>query len=77
MSSPLGLEGHDTLTEGIVSHTGRILKGTEVIVDQLSITSDVGSSGGMVFLKNGKCVGIMVAIAHAGEYRNFNIYPSV
>ena len=54
----LGL--YDSTSYGIISQTDRDLIGTGKVFDQTSCMGYPGSSGGGVYLKNGKCVGLLV-----------------
>ena len=60
----LGL--YDSTSYGIISQTDRDLIGTGKVFDQTSCMGYPGSSGGGVYLKNGKCVGLLVRGSGAG-----------
>ena len=66
-----GQIGNNSLTQGILSQTGRVLKldkGT--VFDQTTATAFPGSSGGGVYLKSdGRCIGLV--LRGAGEGFNF------
>lgn len=76
VGSLLGQVGANSLTTGIVSQTGRVLKfgANAVIFDQTTVTAFPGSSGGGVYLKdNGDYMGMLVR--GAGE--TFNLIVPV
>jgi S1-C subfamily serine protease len=60
----LGL--YDSVSYGIISQTDRDLLNTGKVFDQTSCMGYPGSSGGGVYLKNGKCIGLLVRGAGAG-----------
>lgn len=71
VGSLLGQVGANSLTTGIVSQTGRVLKfgANSVVFDQTTVTAFPGSSGGGVFLKeDGRYMGMLVR--GAGEQFN-------
>ena len=67
VGSLLGQRGSNSMTTGIVSQVGRTLGKVEF--DQTTVTAFPGSSGGGVYLRDGKYVGMLVR--GAGE--NFNL----
>ncbi len=73
VGSLLGQFGSNSLTQGTISQTGRVLQlsaASGVVFDQTSVTAFPGSSGGGVFLeKNGEYIGMLVR--GAGEQFNF------
>ncbi len=73
VGSLLGQFGSNSLTQGSISQTGRVLQlGTSAgtVFDQTSVTAFPGSSGGGVFLEStGEYVGMLVR--GAGEQFNF------
>ncbi len=73
VGSLLGQFGSNSLTQGTISQTGRVLQlsaAAGVVFDQTSVTAFPGSSGGGVFLeKNGEYIGMLVR--GAGEQFNF------
>lgn len=76
VGSLLGQVGANSLTTGIISQNGRVLKfgANAVIFDQTTVTAFPGSSGGGVYLKNdGRYVGMLVR--GAGE--TFNLIVPV
>ena len=76
VGSLLGQSGANSMTAGIMSQVGRVLNlgsGDGVIFDQTTVTAFPGSSGGGVFLTNGKYVGMLVR--GAGE--TFNLIVPV
>jgi S1-C subfamily serine protease len=67
-----GQFGANSLTTGVISQIGRVLKlgANGVVFDQTTVTAFPGSSGGGVFLKNdGRYVGMLVR--GSGEQFNF------
>lgn len=64
VGSLLGQRGSNSMTAGIVSQVGRILGKVEY--DQTTVTAFPGSSGGGVYLQNGKYVGMIVRGAGEG-----------
>jgi len=77
VGSLLGKIGSNSLTRGMVSKTGRVLRlgnGSGVVFDQTTVKAFPGSSGGGVYLGNysdehrGKCIGLLVR--GAGETFN-------
>jgi hypothetical protein len=64
--SLLGQVGSNSVTTGVMSQSGRVVKG--VVYDQTTCTAFPGSSGGGVFLKDGRYVGMLVR--GAGETFN-------
>lgn len=66
VGSLLGQMGANSLTSGIVSQHGRVHSGK--VYDQTTVTAFPGSSGGGVFTKDGKYVGMLVR--GAGEQFN-------
>jgi hypothetical protein len=76
VGSLLGQVGANSLTTGIISQNGRVLKfgANAVIFDQTTVTAFPGSSGGGVYLKgDGRYVGMLVR--GAGE--TFNLIVPV
>lgn len=72
VGSLLGQFGSNSLTQGAISQTGRVLQlgANGTVFDQTSVTAFPGSSGGGVFLeKNGQYIGMLVR--GAGEQFNF------
>lgn len=67
VGSFLGIYGSNSLSRGILGYVGRIISGQ--VYDQTSCTAFPGSSGGGVFLKDGRYVGMLVR--GAGEGMNF------
>jgi S1-C subfamily serine protease len=71
VGSLLGQSGANSMTAGIMSQVGRVLSlgtGDGVVFDQTTVTAFPGSSGGGVFLTDGKYVGMLVR--GAGETFN-------
>tara|TARA_B110000495_G_C23013241_1_gene599596 strand:- start:591 stop:1508 length:918 start_codon:yes stop_codon:yes gene_type:complete len=64
VGSLLGQFGSNSMTSGIVSQVGRIRDKTEY--DQTTVTAFPGSSGGGVFLEDGRYVGMIVRGAGEG-----------
>jgi len=76
VGSLLGQAGANSMTDGIMSQIGRVLQlgsGDGTIFDQTTVNAFPGSSGGGVFLTNGKYVGMLVR--GAGE--TFNLVVPV
>ena len=74
VGSLLGQSGANSMTTGIMSQVGRVLNigsGDGVVFDQTTVTAFPGSSGGGVFLTNGKYVGMLVR--GAGETFNLTV----
>lgn len=71
VGSLLGENGSNSMTTGIMSQIGRTVSlsgGSKVLFDQTTVTAFPGSSGGGVFLTDGKYVGMLVR--GAGETFN-------
>lgn len=71
VGSLLGQLGSNSMTEGIMSQHGRLING--VVFDQTTVTAFPGSSGGGVYLTDGKLVGLV--LRGAGE--TFNLIGPV
>jgi hypothetical protein len=72
VGSLLGQAGANSMTSGIMSQVGRVLSlgsGDGTVFDQTTVTAFPGSSGGGVFLRNGKYVGMLVR----GSGETFNL----
>lgn len=69
MGSPLGLEA--TLSTGVVSATRKLGSGVDVI--QTSAPISQGSSGGPLFRKDGKVIGVTSASLSEGQNLNFAV----
>lgn len=72
VGSLLGQAGANSMTNGIMSQVGRVLNigsGDGTVFDQTTVTAFPGSSGGGVFMKDGKYVGMLVR--GSGETFNF------
>ena len=72
VGSLLGQAGANSMTSGIMSQVGRVLNlgsGDGTVFDQTTVTAFPGSSGGGVFLKDGKYVGMLVR----GSGETFNL----
>jgi len=72
VGSLLGQAGANSMTNGIMSKVGRVLNigsGDGVVFDQTTVTAFPGSSGGGVFVKDGRYVGMLVR--GSGETFNF------
>lgn len=69
VGSLLGQSGSNSMTTGIVSQVGRIIPElNKVVFDQTTVTAFPGSSGGGVFLTDGRYMGMLVR--GAGETFN-------
>ena len=64
VGSLLGQMGSNSMTSGIVSQVGRIAG--KVTFDQTTVTAFPGSSGGGVFLEDGRYIGMLVRGAGEG-----------
>jgi hypothetical protein len=77
VGSLLGQFGSSSLTEGIISQTGRVLSlgsSNSVVFDQTTTTSFGGSSGGGLYKQqDGQCIGLI--LRGAGE--SFTLYVPV
>jgi hypothetical protein len=76
VGSLLGENGSNSMTTGIMSQVGRTVSlsgGGKVLFDQTTVTAFPGSSGGGVFLTDGKYIGMLVR--GAGE--TFNLIVPV
>jgi len=76
VGSLLGQFGSNSLTTGVISQVGRVLdlsSGEGTVFDQTTVTAFPGSSGGGVFLKDGRYIGMLVR--GAGE--TFNLIVPV
>ncbi len=74
VGSLLGQSGANSMTAGIMSQVGRVLdlgSGGGTVFDQTTVTAFPGSSGGGVFLTDGKYVGMLVR--GAGETFNLTV----
>jgi hypothetical protein len=69
MGSPLGLEA--TLSTGVVSATRKLGGGVDIIQTSAPISS--GSSGGPLFRKDGKVIGVTSASLSEGQNLNFAV----
>ena len=72
VGSLLGQAGANSMTSGIMSQVGRVLNlgsGDGTVFDQTTVTAFPGSSGGGVFLKDGKYIGMLVR----GSGETFNL----
>jgi len=56
----LGSPGSGSITTGVLSMHGRVLAGSKVIYDQVTVVAFPGSSGGAVTLGDGRVMGILV-----------------
>lgn len=76
VGSLLGQVGANSLTAGIVSQTGRVLRfgANSVIFDQTTVTAFPGSSGGGVFLKDS---GLYMGMLVRGAGEQFNLIVPV
>lgn len=79
IGSLLGQAGANSLTTGNISQVGRIYPelGSEMPFDQTTVTAFPGSSGGGVFLKNGKNAGLYVGMLVRGAGETFNFIVPV
>ncbi len=63
VGSALGLEGSGTVSRGVYSHHGRLLRNqndqAEKVYDQVSISAFPGCSGSGVFLNDGRMIGAL------------------
>lgn len=78
VGSLLGQFGANSLTDGLVSQIGRVIKldGNDVVFDQTTATAFPGSSGGGIFLKNNsRYIGMLVRGSSGGG--SFNFYVPV
>jgi S1-C subfamily serine protease len=76
VGSLLGQAGANSMTNGIMSQVGRVLNigsGDGTVFDQTTVTAFPGSSGGGVFLQDGKYVGMLVR----GSGETFNLIVPV
>ncbi|OGJ55000.1 hypothetical protein A2880_02110 [Candidatus Peribacteria bacterium RIFCSPHIGHO2_01_FULL_49_38] len=74
VGSLLGQIGSNSVTDGVVSQTGRIFTWSNgKVYDQTSAPSFPGSSGGGIFLEDGRYIGMLVR--GAGE--SFGLYVPV
>jgi hypothetical protein len=64
VGSLLGQQGSNSLTAGIMSQHGRLIGKT--VYDQTTVTAFPGSSGGGVYLEDGRYVGMLVRGAGEG-----------
>lgn len=71
VGSLLGQLGSNSMTEGIMSQHGRLIN--KVVFDQTTVTAFPGSSGGGVYVKDGRLVGLL--LRGAGE--TFNLIGPV
>ena len=71
VGSLLGQVGANSYTEGVLSQIGRVLDlgASGTVFDQTTVTAFPGSSGGGVYTRDGKYVGMLVR--GAGEQFNF------
>jgi hypothetical protein len=69
VGSFLGLDGHNSLTKGIVSQNGRLIDNKPYC--QVAVGAFPGSSGGGVFTTDGKYTGMLVR--GAGEMFNLTV----
>ena len=58
--SLLGSSGAGSVTSGILSAHGRLIRGSKFIYDQATVVAFPGSSGGAVTLADGRVVGMLV-----------------
>jgi S1-C subfamily serine protease len=76
VGSLLGQAGANSMTNGIMSQVGRVLNigsGDGTVFDQTTVTAFPGSSGGGVFMTDGKYVGMLVR----GSGETFNLIVPV
>jgi hypothetical protein len=76
VGSLLGQAGANSMTAGIMSQVGRVLNigsGDGTVFDQTTVTAFPGSSGGGVFMNDGKYVGMLVR----GSGETFNLIVPV
>ena len=66
VGSLLGQLGSNSMTAGIVSQHGRVLSGLNGVFDQTTVTAFPGSSGGGVYLEDGRYIGMLVRGAGEG-----------
>ena len=66
VGSLLGQVGSNSMTAGIVSQHGRVLNGLNGVFDQTTVTAFPGSSGGGVYLEDGRYIGMLVRGAGEG-----------
>lgn len=66
VGSPMGSQGHTSITKGVISAVGRLRSNFEhneekgITYDQIAATAAPGNSGGGVFLdSNGHCIGLV------------------
>ena len=71
VGSLLGQLGSNSMTEGIMSQHGRLI--SKKVFDQTTVTAFPGSSGGGVYTRDGRCVGLV--LRGAGE--TFNLIAPV
>ena len=64
VGSLLGQQGSNSMTTGIMSQHGRLIG--ETVYDQTTVTAFPGSSGGGVYLEDGRYVGMLVRGAGEG-----------
>lgn len=69
VGSLLGQMGANSLTTGVYSQIGRVPTELHTYFDQTTVTAFPGSSGGGVFLKDGRYVGMLVR----GSGETFNL----
>jgi hypothetical protein len=76
VGSLLGQAGANSMTNGIMSQVGRVLNigsGDGTVFDQTTVTAFPGSSGGGVFMNDGRYVGMLVR----GSGETFNLIVPV
>lgn len=73
--SLLGQTGANSMTEGIMSHQGRVYNGK--IFDQTTVTAFPGSSGGGVFVKGKNNKPLYVGMVVLGSGETFNLIVPV
>ena len=66
LRSTRGQLGSNSMTAGIVSQHGRVLSGLNGVFDQTTVTAFPGSSGGGVYLEDGRYIGMLVRGAGEG-----------